>query len=91
MLTLKPTPRFRRDVKKAQKRGLNIAKLDDVILTLLELRPLPPARRDHALDGDYAGYRECHIEPDWLLVYRVIDDELILVAYRTGTHADLFD
>ncbi len=64
-------------------------KLKDVLLLLIEQKPLPLGYRDHALRGDWTGFRDLHIEPDWLLLYRIDGDELQLA--RTGTHADLFD
>jgi mRNA interferase YafQ len=79
---------FRRDVKLAQKRGKDMVKLREVILLLMEGRPLPPRFKDHALSGDWKHYRDCHIEPDWLLIYKIDRDDLHLV--RTGTHSDLF-
>ena len=79
---------FRRDVKLAQKRGKNTAKLREVILLLMEGRPLPSRLRDHSLGGQWKDYRDCHIEPDWLLIYRIDGDDLYLV--RTGSHSDLF-
>lgn len=79
---------FRRDVKLAQKRGKDMAKLREIILLLVERSPLPPPYRDHALGGDWKHYRDCHIEPDWLLIYKIEGDDLYLV--RTGTHSDLF-
>ena len=91
MLTLKTTARFRKDYKLMKKRGLNMALLEKTIQTLLEENTLPPRQRDHPLIGDYAGFRECHIQPDWLLLYWVDDKTLILTAARTGTHSDLFD
>lgn len=89
MLALVQTSQFRRDLKKAIKRGKDLAWLGAVIDMLQHEKPLPPANRDHALVGDYIGHRECHVQPDWLLVYRVDHAELILVLQRTGTHADL--
>ena len=65
--------------------------LDDVILTLLEQKPLVPKHRDHALTGNFTGFRECHVLPDWLLMYKVDEGQLILTASRTGTHSDLFE
>ena len=65
--------------------------LDDVILILLERKPLAKKHRDHALIGNFAGFRECHILPDWLLIYKIDKGLLILTASRTGTHADLLD
>jgi mRNA interferase YafQ len=79
---------FRRDVKLAAKRGKDLVKLRDVILLLIEGRPLPPRLKDHALGGPWKLYRDCHIEPDWLLIYKVDGEDLHLV--RTGTHSDLF-
>jgi mRNA interferase YafQ len=80
---------FRRDVKRAQKRGKDMSKLRELILLLLAEDPLPERYRHHPLRGNWKGYREAHIEPDWLLIYRIAGDELHLV--RTGSHADLFD
>jgi mRNA interferase YafQ len=79
---------FRRDVKLAQKRGKDMAKLRDVLLLLIEGSPLLPRHRDHALGGEWSQHRDCHIEPDWLLIYKIDGDDLYLV--RTGTHSDLF-
>jgi mRNA interferase YafQ len=79
---------FKRDVKLAEKRGKDMAKLRELILLLVEVNPLPPRYRDHALTGDWKYHRDCHIEPDWLLLYKIDGDDLYLV--RTGTHADLF-
>lgn len=90
MLTLRTTAQFRRDYKLAKKRGLDVGLLEAVIQTLTEEMPLEPKHHDHALSGSYAGFRECHIEPDWLLVYRVDKALLVLTAARTGSHSDLF-
>ena len=90
MLTLKTTSRFRKDYKLAKKRGFDLSLLEAVIDTLLAEKPLDPKHRDHALTGDYAGFRECHILSDWLLVYSIHHEMLILTASRTGTHTDLF-
>ena len=90
MLTLKPTAQYRKDRKRAIKRGLPMNLLDDVLQTLVEEKPLASKHNDHALIGNYAGFRECHIIPDWLLIYAVDKGNLILVAARTGSHADLF-
>ena len=90
MYTVKPTSRFQKDLKKAQKRGLDMALLTAVIKKLAAGEELPPRNRDHALIGDYAGCRECHIQPDWLLIYEVEQEELFLYLIRTGTHSDLF-
>ncbi|GHU80369.1 addiction module toxin, RelE/StbE family [Clostridia bacterium] len=89
MLTLRTTSQFRRDEKLARKRGLDMSLIEWTIQTLLEEKPLPQSFCDHALVGNYAGYRECHMLPDWLLIYYVEHDNMVLVAARTGTHADL--
>jgi len=91
VLTLKTTSRFRKDYKLAKKRGLDLFLLEAVIDVLLAEKSLALKHQDHALTGDYAGFRECHILPDWLLVYCIDKGTLILTAARTGTHADLFD
>lgn len=91
MLTLKTTAQFRKDYKLAKKRGVDLVLLEAVIDTLLAEKPLGAKHRDHALSGDYAGFRECHILPDWLLIYCIDKTTLILTASRTGTHSDLFD
>jgi len=90
LLELKKTSRFRKDLKRMVKRRLDIDLLDEIIGTLRERKPLDPKHRDHALTGDYAGFRECHIQPDWLLIYLIDGENLILTASRTGTHSDLF-
>lgn len=79
---------FRRDVKTAQKRGKDLTKLRAVILLLIEESPLPARCKDHTLVGDWKHHRDCHIEPDWLPIYKIDGDDLHLV--RTGTHSDLF-
>lgn len=84
------TNRFRKDVKAASKRGYDIGLLLTVIDQLSESLPLPERHRDHALTGDWQGFRECHVLPDWLLIYRIDDDVLVLTLFRTGTHSDLF-
>ena len=90
LLELKKTTQFRKDLKRIIKRRLNIDLLDEIIQTLREQKPLDPKHRDHALIGDYAGFRECHIQPDWLLIYLIDVKNLILTTSRTGTHSDLF-
>ena len=89
-LAVRHTTAFKRDYKRLLRRGLPVAKLHAVVARLREGLPLPPANRDHALTGDYTGHRECHIAPDWLLVYKIHANLLILELTRTGTHADLF-
>ena len=91
MLQLVTTTKFRKDYKRIKKRGYDLHHLEKVINTLLREEPLDQKYRDHALTGNYTGFRECHIQPDWLLIYAISDSELILTASRTGTHADLFD
>lgn len=84
------TTKFKKDYKLAKKRGMDISKLTKVIAMLAEGKKLPTEYRDHALAGNWVGHRECHIEPDWLLVYYIEDDILVLTLTRTGTHSDLF-
>lgn len=84
------TTQFKKDYKLALKRHMDIALLDDIIRILSRGEPLPEKNRDHALTGDWVGHRECHILPDWLLVYRIENDVLVLTLARTGTHSDLF-
>ena len=79
-----------RDAKRMKRRGKDLSKLSAILDVLASGGPLPARNRDHALSGNRAGCRECHIEPDWLLVYRIERDALILVAIETGTHSDLF-
>ena len=90
MLNVILSNRFKKDLKTAAKRGYDLDLLDTVINTLAMQQPLPEKNRDHALSGDYIGFRECHILPDWLLIYRVDNDDLLLFLLRTGTHSDLF-
>ena len=85
------TSQFKRDYKLALKRGLDISKLMEVIQLLADGEELPEKYKDHFLKGNYAGYRECHIQPDWLLIYKVSEDILILSLFRTGTHSELFN
>jgi len=84
------TSQFKKDYKLAMKRGQNINLLDNIIRLLAKGELLPKTNRDHALSGNWVGHRECHIQSDWLLVYRVDDDILVLTLTRTGTHSDLF-
>lgn len=92
MLKLEFTGQFKRDFKTALKRGCNPDKLAEVVSTLQAEKPLPEKYRDHELvnSKNYKNMRECHIEPDWLLVYKVYRDTLLLRLIRTGTHSDLF-
>ena len=84
------TNKMKKDVRRMQKRGKNIDKLLDVLDSLANERPLSKSANDHQLSGNMSDFRECHIEPDWLLVYRLENNELILIATETGTHSDLF-
>ena len=84
------TKTFRKELKRMLKRGADIGKLETVVNILASGEKLPPQYRDHALSGDMAGTRDCHITPDWLLLYRIEDDVLVLTLTRTGSHADLF-
>ena len=90
MLNLKTTSKYRKDRRQAIKSGLPMHLLDEVLQTLCEEKPLAFKHNDHALKGDYAGLRECHIRPDWLLIYAIDKGNLILTATRTGSHSELF-
>ncbi|MBR5705220.1 MAG: type II toxin-antitoxin system YafQ family toxin [Deltaproteobacteria bacterium] len=90
MLKVVLSNRFRKDLKYAQKSGLNLDLLRVVVNTLAGGEKLDKKYRDHELTGDYAGFRECHVQPDWLLVYRIEQEELELFLFRTGSHSDLF-
>lgn len=89
--TVKPTLQFKKDYKLAMKRGLDISLLEDIIAKLALGESLPEKNRDHALSGNWNGYRECHILPDWLLIYKLEDNVLILTLARTGPHSNLFN
>ena len=84
------TTKFKKGYKLAIKRHLDIDLLDDIIRALSMGEALPEKNKDHELSGNWAGYRECHIQPDWLLVYRIDDDILVLTLVCTGTHSDIF-
>ena len=86
MLDLVMTTQFRKDLKRINKRGKDLSLLKDVLQTLREEQALEEKYHDHALTGNYIGFRECHIQPDWLLVYAINKEELILTASRTGSH-----
>jgi mRNA interferase YafQ len=90
MLTIRYSAQFRKDYKAIKKRGYDIRLLEEVLDMLSAKQSLPPKYRDHDLMGNYKGHRECHITSDWLLIYKVKDNELILELTRTGTHSDLF-
>ena len=91
MLKPRYTAQFKKDYKTIVKRGYSIALLEDVIRTLCAEAQLPEKNRDHALCGTFAGFRECHIQPDWLLIYHVEREILTLTLTRTGTHSDLLE
>ncbi len=84
------TTKFKKDYKLAMKRHRNINLLDDIIRMLSKGETLPEKNKDHELTGNWIGHRECHIQPDWLLIYRIEDDVLVLTLTRTGSHSDLF-
>lgn len=90
-MEIKTTSKFRKDYKRCKKRGLDISLLEEVIDLLLTGNPLPEKYNDHSLLGNYIGFRECHVLTDWLLIYKISDDKLLLTATRTGTHSDVFD
>lgn len=90
MLTIRYHSSFRKDYKRIQKRGYDLSLLKTVVEKLASGKALPRKYLDHPLKGAYAGCRECHIAPDWLLVYEIRQQELVLLLTRTGTHSDLF-
>ena len=87
---IRKTASFKKDYKILNKRGCDIQKLEAVIQKLANGEKLPQNYQDHALKGKFNKYRECHINPDWLLIYQIIEDKLILILSQTGTHSDLF-
>lgn len=89
MLTIRYQSRFRKDYKRIVKRGYDVRLLEPVIDLLASEQPLPPVYKDHPLTGQYAGCRECHITPDWLLIYEADKGNLLLYLMRTGTHSEL--
>lgn len=84
------TTQFKKDYRMAMKRHMDLDLLDNIIRALSKGEALGEKNKDHALTGRWMGHRECHIQPDWLLVYRIEDDVLVLTLVRTGTHSDLF-
>ncbi|MGL5254251.1 MAG: type II toxin-antitoxin system YafQ family toxin [Brevinema sp.] len=90
MYNIKPSTKFQKDLKRVQRRGYDISLLTDILKMLAAGEPLPAKNKDHALVGNYEGCRECHITPDWLLIYEVVEETVILYLTRTGTHSDLF-
>lgn len=90
MYAIKTTAQFRRDLRTVKKRGYDIDLLTEVVKKIAAGETLDKRYNDHSLKGKYEGYRECHITPDWLLIYKISDTTLILGLTRTGTHSDLF-
>jgi mRNA interferase YafQ len=90
MLKVRYSAKFKKDFKLIQKQGNEIKLLQEVIELICAEQQLPPKNKDHSLSGDYAGHRECHITPDWLLIYKIEKDILTLSLTRTGSHSDLF-
>ena len=90
MYNIRVTTKFQKDLKRIKKRGFDVSLLTDVIKKLAAGESLPEKNRDHWLSGNYTGCRECHITPDWLLIYEVDRNGLILYLIRTGSHSDLF-
>ena len=90
MLTIVRSNSFLKDLRLAKKRGLDLSLLEEVVNKLANQETLEAKYHDHALTGEYRDFRECHVKPDWLLVYCIDDEELELLLFRTGSHADLF-
>lgn len=90
MLEIVSSNRFKKDLKLAIKRGYDIKLLEKIVDTIASKKALDPKYKDHELTGDLKGFRECHITPDWLLIYQIYENELVLFLSRTGTHSDLF-
>lgn len=90
MLKVRYHNKFKKDFKTIQKRGYDITELTRVVEFLCNEVPLPAKYKDHILKGEYAGFHECHIKPDWLLIYDISEDTITLTLTRTGTHSDLF-
>ncbi len=90
MLEVILSNRFKRDLKVIKKRGYNLDLLNDIVDKLAAESPLDTKYHDHSLTGDFIGFRECHIQPDWLLIYRIDAEEVFLLLSRTGTHSDIF-
>ncbi len=91
MMKINKTSRFKKDFKLVMKRGYDLKLFEFVVGELANERPLPQKYRDHALTGNYQGFRECHIQPDWLLIYLIEKNILTLTLSRTGSHADLLE
>ena len=89
--TVKYTTQFKKDYKLAKRQNKDLQRLKELVALLADGLPLPEHYRDHPLGGNWKGYRECHISPDWLLIYQINADVLVLTMARTGSHSDLFD
>ena len=90
LLSVVSSTRYDKEADRLRKRGKDMSRIVAVVDTLRRRRPLAARHRDHALSGDWRGWRDCHVEPDWVLIYRVDEDARELILGRTGTHADLF-
>jgi mRNA interferase YafQ len=90
MLQVEYTTKFKRDLKLAHKRKKNIASLQEIMQLIEYEKPLSPKFKDHALSNNWQGHRELHIEPDWLLIYKLLPKDKVVIFVRTGTHSDLF-
>lgn len=90
MYKIKPSFKFQKDLKKIEKRGYDLSLLKNVLKILASGEALPAKNRDHQLKGNFVNCRECHITPDWLLIYEIVEEDLYLYLTRTGTHSDLF-
>ena len=91
MLAVEFTNQFRKDLKLAKKRGENLIDIKIIMELIQQEKPLPQKIRDHSLKGNWNSHRECHINPYWLLIYKIIANEKIVIFVRTGSHADLFE
>ena len=90
MLKIENTSQFKKDYRRAVKQGRDMTRLREALLLLASQSPLPESMCDHSLEGKYKGHRECHLEPDWLLIYKVDEGRLILIATRLGSHSEIF-
>ena len=90
MLSIEFSNKYKKSYKLAKRRGLNLSSLDDVVRQLAEGKSLDPKHKDHQLSGNYKAYRECHIQFDWILVYRIVKNRCELYLFDTGTHEDVF-
>lgn len=91
MLEIFYTAKFKKGFKRLKNQGKDLSKLSEVLQMIASGTPLPESKRDHLLSGSYKNHRECHIEPDWLLIYRIEESALVLTTTRTGSHSELFD